>query len=156
MSTSPTLASYLRALDIEYALESHPHTQDSTHTAEQAHVPGQRLAKAVMLEDDDGYVMAVIPASRRLALGEVHRAIGRSLGLATEGELPGLFPDCETGAIPPVGRAYGIDTLVDLALLDEPEIWFEAGDHESVVHVDRNQFRALMADARPGRFAVPA
>jgi Ala-tRNA(Pro) deacylase len=156
MTMSPMLKHFLQELEIDYDLQSHPHTEDSTHTASAAHVSGNRLAKAVVLEDDLGCLVAVVPATRRVALGEVHLQLDRNLGLATESEVARLFPDCEPGAIPPIGRAFGLDTVVDTGLLNEPEVWFEAGDHEALVHVSGNQFRSLMADARPGHISTHA
>ncbi len=153
MAMSKTLKDYLADKGVDYELVSHPRTADSSHTAQVSHVPGDRLAKAVMLEDDNGYVMAVIPSTHRVALGEVHHRLDRRLGLATEGELQKLFSDCDLGAIPPVGSAYGMVTLVEESLLDQPEIWFEAGDHEEVVHVSGEQFRSLLAEATPGHFS---
>ena len=44
-------------------------------------------------------------------------------------------------------------TYVDESLLEEPEIWFEAGDHMKLVHMDREQFMNLMSDAERGRFS---
>jgi Ala-tRNA(Pro) deacylase len=156
MTMSSKLKRFLQEQQIEYDLEPHPHTEDSSHTAREAHVPGDRLAKAVLLIDDLGSLVAVVPATHRVLLGEVHLQLDRNLGLATESELTERFPDCDPGAIPPVGRAFGMDTVVETSLLDQPEVWFEAGDHESLVHVSGNQFRSLMADARPGHFSTHA
>jgi Ala-tRNA(Pro) deacylase len=64
--------------------------------------------------------------------------------LATEQELQGLFTDCEVGAVPPLGQAYGIRTIVDRQLLDRDDIYFEGGDHRTVVHLKGGTFRRLM------------
>ncbi|MDJ0862067.1 MAG: YbaK/EbsC family protein [Gammaproteobacteria bacterium] len=153
MAISKTLQDYLAGQGVHYTVHSHPRTMDSSHTAQATHVPGDRLAKAVMLEDDDGYVMAVVPSSHRVSLGQIHHQLERRLGLATEGELKILFPDCDLGAIPPLGGAWGMNTCVDAALLDQPEVWFEAGDHEAVLRVSGSQFRTLMAGATAGHFS---
>ena len=58
---------------------------------------------SVMLEDDKGYLMAVVPASHKADLGAMHRQLNRELGLATDRELVELFKDCEPGALPPLG-----------------------------------------------------
>ncbi len=71
-----------------------------------------------------------------------------------ESELAGLFPDCEVGAIPPIGSAYGLRTLVDSRLRKEPEVYFEAGDHESLIKVSAETFRALMVDAESVELAA--
>ena len=59
-----------------------------------------------MLEDDKGFLMAVVPASHKVDLAAVRRQLNRELGLATHRELVELFKDCEPGALPPLGLAY--------------------------------------------------
>jgi Ala-tRNA(Pro) deacylase len=82
------------------------------------------------------------------------RELNRKLRLATEKELPTLFGDCELGAIPPVGLAYGMTTVIDDSLTDQPEIYFEAGDHEKLIRMNREDFMALMGHAGHARFAA--
>jgi Ala-tRNA(Pro) deacylase len=147
MTIAASIRSHLERAGVLFDVIAHPHTSDSSHTAQSAHVPGERLAKGVMLEDDRGYLMAVLPASRKLDLGALHRTLGRNLGLATESELGVLFADCETGALPPVGEAYGIDVIVDESLDDATDVYFEAGDHCELVHVSGVDFQRLMGDA---------
>jgi Ala-tRNA(Pro) deacylase len=118
-------------------------------TAAAAHVPGDRLAKAVILKDGEDYLMVVVPSDYHVQLGSLHRQLGREVGLATETELVSLFPDCDEGAAPPVGAAYALKSLVDERLLAQPEVFFEAGDHEHLVKVGGAQFKALQADAEP-------
>ena len=66
---------------------------------------GDQLAKGVVLEDDKGYVMAVVPSTHKIDMTILDRYLGRNLELATETELCQLFHDCEVGAIPPIGSA---------------------------------------------------
>ncbi len=154
MTMAATLRRVLERAGVPYEVLPHPRTATSLETAEAAHIPGDRLAKSVVLEDEEGrYVLAVIPATHRLRLGRVSRALQRRLGLATEPELAGLFRDCEPGAVPPVGEAYGLPTVVDDSLLEQPEVYIEAGDHEDVVHLSREAFQALMQHARHGEIS---
>jgi Ala-tRNA(Pro) deacylase len=132
---------------VPYNIITHEHTRDSAHSAQAARVPGDRLAKCVMLGDDSGYVMAVIPTTHKVDLGAVHRELSRELGLATERELTDLFKDCEPGAIPPLGSAYGIDVVLDHNLADAPDVYFEAGDHTSLIHVSGRDFLKLMGNS---------
>ncbi len=132
---------------VRYEMLAHERTRDSNHSAQAAHIPGDRLAKCVMLEDDKGFLMAVVPASHKVDLGAVHRQLNRQLGLVTDREQVALFKDCEPGALPPLGLAYGIDTILDESLANAPEIYFEAGDHQSLVHVCGSDFLKLMANA---------
>ncbi len=154
MAIAPVLKEYLEEHGVvHYGVLRHAHTESSMHTAAAAHVPGDRLAKSVLVADERGCVLAVMPSTSRLQLGELDRQLGRKLELATEEELKKRFKDCEVGAIPPIGSPYGIETVVDESLMEQPEIWFEAGDHEQLIHVSREQFSALIGDARRGRFS---
>ena len=154
MAISKTLQLYLDGQGIKFDLMPHKHTYNSSSTAEATHVPGDSLAKAVLLEDPQGYLMAVIPSTHRLNFAMLRSTLHRPLELATEGELNELFPDCELGALPPVGSAFGLETLVDASLLNRTEIWFEAGDHEDVVHLSGSQFKHLLEVAKRAHFSI--
>lgn len=153
MTVPTSVESYLVRQSVRYDVIPHVHTSDSSHTAQAARVPGDSLAKSVLLEDGGGYLMAVIPSTHRVDLGAVRRYFKREVGLATERELGGLFGDCEPGAVPPLGQAFGIDTIVDETLLAREDIYFESGDHCGVVHVTGRDFQKLMVDAPRGRFS---
>ncbi len=148
-----TLQKYLDGRGIQYEILPHTHTGGSMETAEATHVPGNQLAKGVILEDEDGYLMAVVPATYQIELGKLHKHLNRQLGLATEPELTELFHDCEPGAVPPLGQAYGVAPIVDESLAEFGDIYFEAGNHTDVVHISGKDFRTLMADAPHYRFA---
>jgi Ala-tRNA(Pro) deacylase len=147
MTIATKLEEYLKAKSIDFDLIPHPHTESSMVTAAAAHVPGDRLAKAVIAKDGEDYVMVIVPSDYHVHLGALHRQIGREVGLATEPELTGLFPDCDEGAAPAVGAAYGLKSMVDKRLLDQPEVFFEAGDHEHLVRLSGDQFKALQGEA---------
>ncbi len=147
MAVPASVRNYLDREGVVYDTIMHSHTADSSHSAQAAHVPGDRLAKCVVLEDDNGYLMAVIPASHRLDLRAIRRELSRELGLATEREILELFRDCEPGAVPPLGPAYGIDMVLDQSLVDMRDAYFEAGDHESLIHVSGRDFLKLMANS---------
>jgi Ala-tRNA(Pro) deacylase len=122
-------------------------------TAEAAHVPGHRLAKPVLIEDEDGYAVAVIPATHRLLFGALREQFGHRFNLATERDIVALFKECEPGAMPPFGQAYGLRVLVDDALLDDDDVYCESGDHMQLVHFAGRDFRALMTQAEHGAFS---
>ena len=154
MSIAIKLSDFLAEHDVEYDVLTHAHTTNSGETAKSSHVPGARLAKSVVLEDDLGYLMVVLPASRQVDLGELHRTLNRNLGLAMESELGHLFDDCEIGALPAIGPAYGVETIVDDALAEQPDVYFEAGDHEQLIHVSAEVFQTLLGeDTRHGQFS---
>ncbi|HFD79763.1 MAG TPA: YbaK/EbsC family protein [Gammaproteobacteria bacterium] len=139
----------------EYDLMLHPHTASSRETAEASHIPEGCIAKAVVVKDSAGYALVVIPASNWLNLNRLNAAVGRGFQLASESEIVELFSDCEPGAVPPLGPAYGLETLLDESLAGLDDVYFEAGDHEQLVHLRGEDFQELLRGARRGYFSSP-
>jgi Ala-tRNA(Pro) deacylase len=155
MNIAPTIQDYLAEHQIAYEVLAHAPTSTSATTAQAAHLPGRSVAKAVVVEDESGrYAVAVLPATAHVQLARLERELHRSgLRLADEPELEKLFPDCAPGAIPPLGQAYGLPTVVEEELAAQPDVFFEAGDHRHLVHVSQGEFSRLIAEARCARFS---
>lgn len=154
MFIPPRLSSFLQAQDAEYEVQRHRHTRGSSDTAHAAHVSPHQLAKAVVLEDDIGCVMAVVPADRYVRLGRVSQLLERQhLRLVDENRIAALFPDCERGAVPALGMVWGLETVVDDELETLSVVYIECGDHERLLRLDHRQFHALMRQARHGQFS---
>jgi len=111
MAMAMTLKEYLNTEGVEYDLVEHAYSFNTGQAAEHAHVSGDMIAKGVVLHDDDGYVMAVIPSTHRVQLSKLRKEFHRSFALADEVDIPRLFKDCTLGAIPPVGKAYDVDVI---------------------------------------------
>jgi Ala-tRNA(Pro) deacylase len=154
MAIALTLERYLDSKHVKYDVIAHEPTNTSMQTAETCHIPGDRLAKAVLLRDDVGYAVAVLPASHHIRLSELKRQFGSDVELASEREAEELFEDCARGAIPAVGECYGLDMLVDDSLDEQPEVYFEGGDHETLIHMSHREFAGLTATARHASFSA--
>lgn len=153
MAIAIRLQDYLNKSGIDYDVLPHSHTTSSIGTAKEIGISGDEIAKPVILEDENGYLMAVIPATYHVELGKLSHQLERRLGLATEQELAGLFADCDLGAIPPIGEAYHLDVVVDDSLNNCSDVYFEAGDHADLIHVRGHDFQKLMQHARHGQFS---
>ncbi len=144
MALAMTMHEYLDDNHIPYEVTRHKRTGCSTMTARAGHVRDSELAKGVVLKWDGSYVLAVLPASRQIDIARMNKIMGSPCRLATEEEASKLFPDCETGAIPIFGEPYRVPCLVDEKLEDRDDIYFEGGDHRSLVHVSGDAFHRLM------------
>lgn len=151
MGLALTLQQYLDDKHIDYDVLKHRRTNSSESTAHASHVPGERLAKAVVLTREGGFVVAVVPACAKVDFRSIERMLHCPIGMASEDEIAEIFPDCETGAIPPIGEAYAVDAFIDESLDAQPDVYLEGGDHRSLVHISGNQFRELMKDVRHAR-----
>jgi Ala-tRNA(Pro) deacylase len=153
MSIAKRLKAHLDAEGVAYETVDHPRTTTSSRAAEAAHIPGSRLAKTVVIHLENGPVLAVVPSSHRVDLGELQSLLDRRLGLASETEIGELFDDCDLGAAPPVGSAYNVPTVLDRSLSGLDRVWFEGGDHRTLVSVAGADFDRLMRGARMGGFS---
>ena len=154
MAIAITLKEYLDNSNIEYDLITHEYSHSSSETARLGNISGEKLAKAVLLEDAYGdYMLAVIPSTHRVDFGALKKQLNSRLGLATESELVEVFKDCDPGAIPALAQAYGIPTIVDESLSSNSDIYFEGGSHTDLVHMDGGEFDRLMEATRHGKFS---
>jgi len=155
MATAITIQQFLDESRLPFDLVMHPHSSTSLQSARAAHIAPLKLAKAVLLEEHGQLVMAVLPATKRVQLGTLRHQFKRNFGLATEQRVRQIFVDCEPGAIPALGRAYAIETIWDDSLMDSADLYFEAGDHENLVHVRTEDFLELLRDCQHGDFSAP-
>jgi Ala-tRNA(Pro) deacylase len=146
MGIAIALKRYLDGRGVPYEVVPHERTVQSSTTAEAAGIPEGNLAKGVLVKYRNGYILAIVPASRHVALDELGALYERQVGLATEPEVASVFPDCDLGAIPPVAGAYDLEAVMDDSLEGFNDIYFEAGDHCTLVHVSGRDFHRLMAD----------
>ena len=145
MTIANTVSRFLEKAHTEYDLVPHTHTETSVQSALAAHVPLNQVAKAIVLKDKEGkYLMAVVPAHNKLRVRWLSDVMSRDLQLVSEVDLKDIFQDCEMGAVPVFGQAYGIELIWDDELLEADDIYMEAGDHEQLLHMTRDQFATLM------------
>ncbi|TXL66930.1 aminoacyl-tRNA deacylase [Zeimonas arvi] len=156
MSIPSRLSRYLDRRGAHYQVSTHDYSRSSAETARTAHIPPHQLAKSVVLEDDRGWVVAVVPADSRVMIGRIAELLGRErLRLADEDRIAMLFEECDRGAVPPLAMAWGLPTLVDEDLGSVDVVYMEGGDHECLLRMSREEFREAMAEAIQGHFCRP-
>jgi len=154
MGIALTLQQYLDDHHVDYDTMTHKKTDCASRTAQASHVPGECLAKGVIFKWGESYLLAVVPASRYVSINKVKKIVGDSVDLATEEEASMLFPDCDRGAVPVLGEPYRIAALVDESLSGLDDIYFEGGDHRTLVHLTGKQFADLTDDMPHGHFSA--
>lgn len=139
-----TLETALRQHGIPYEKHTHQTAMTAQRLAEAEHISGYQVAKPVVVKSSDGFAMCVLPAPAHLDLHRVASLLGDSqVRLATEQELAGLFPDCELGAEPPVGKLFGLPTIADEQLIADDFLEMQAGKHTESLRVRREDWEAL-------------
>ena len=139
------LREFLDNQNIKYVTVSHSSAFTAQEIAASAHIPGKELAKTVIVKLDAKLAMAVLPASYKVDLDRLKQATGAAgAEMATEQDFRELFPECETGAMPPFGNLYNLDTFVDQRLREDEEIAFNAGSHTELIKMSYRDFEKLV------------
>ena len=155
MAISTRLYDFLNEQNVPFDTVPHHHSQNSVGSAIAAAIPLQQVVKAVILVDHEGrYLMALLPASHKVNMGKLSDDLCRSLNLAKEQQVYGMFSDCEQGAVPPMGQSYNIDMVYDDLLVQQGDIYMEGGDHTTLVHLKHDDFSRLLKDYKHSRFSA--
>lgn len=146
MTCLDRLEAYLRAHQVSFQTQRHYRAATAQQVAASQHVPGQLMAKVVMVFADEQLVMLVLPASHQLDLAKAAAGLGvQTLRLATEREFAFVFPDCEVGAMPPFGNLYGLPVYVDGLLAEDELIVFQTGTHTDTMSMWYVDYARLVA-----------
>lgn len=121
---------------ITYRAQRHSRAFTAQEVAAAEGRSGWEVAKPVFVWAGGHLSMLVLPAALEVDLEAAADALGvPPLRLATEAEFADCFPDCETGAEPPFGVLYDLQTFVDRSLLEQAEITFALGSHDETATV---------------------
>ena len=138
------IAELLRENNVEYATKRHAPTLTSLDSARERGEPLKIGAKALLLKTDKDFIMAVLPADRRLDTKALRAILHtRNIRFATTEELrslTGLVP----GAVPPFGSILGLRMLVDKALFAEEYMAFNAGSLEISIKMKTADYHKLL------------
>jgi Ala-tRNA(Pro) deacylase len=153
-SAAAELVDVLREAGVEFELLPHPRTETARGEAVALGVMPQTVAKTIVVCDDAGArVRAVIPASSRLVLADVAKAVGaKTVALVHEEDLIDAYPNFELGAVPPFGGPEGELAVVDRRLAEYEHVVLEAGVHDASLRL-RTDDLLFVADAKLAEIA---
>lgn len=109
----------------------HRRTEHAGDEAAAIGVPADDVAKTVILATANGYVRAVLPASRRLDLHKARRLLGggNAHPPRRRGGAGARLPDVRARRVPPFGGPAGDRVIVDRRLAMRDSVVLEAGSH---------------------------
>jgi Ala-tRNA(Pro) deacylase len=139
------LKEFLDKERVKYISIIHSPAYTAQEVAASAHITGRELAKTVIVKLDGDMAMAVLPANRKIVLQDLREVTGcEKVAFASEEEFKSLFPDCETGAMPPFGNLYGMEVYLAESLTEMEEIAFNACSHTEVIKMRFSDFERLV------------
>ena len=149
------LVELLGEQEIEFEVLPHRRTTRAAGEARVLGVLAQTVAKTVLVRSPDGgRIRAVVPASSRLDLAKLARAVGTpGLALFAESELVVAYPEFELGAVPPFGGPEGEHVVMDMQLATCDHVVLDAGAHDASLRM-RTDDLLRIADAQLADIAM--
>lgn len=139
------LKKFLDDNGIKFVSIQHSAAYTAQEVAALAHIPGEEMAKTVMVKIDGKMAMAVVPASHQIDFDRLREVAGaESAELASEDEFKDYFPTCDVGAMPPFGNLYDMPVYCSNALSEDLEIAFSAGSHSELIRLAYADYEQLV------------
>jgi Ala-tRNA(Pro) deacylase len=139
------LQEYLDSQQVRYVSIKHSPAFTAQEIAASAHIPGEDVAKVVVVKLDGEMALVVLPAPEMVRLNHLKAELGvGEAEIASESEFKDRFPDCEVGAMPPFGNLYEMETLVEESLAGDHEIAFNAGTHTELIRMAYADYERLV------------
>ncbi len=139
------LKQFLDDNGIKFVSIQHSAAYTAQEVAALAHIPGELMAKTVMVKIDGTMAMAVVPASHQIDFDRLRDIAGVDrVELASESEFKDYFPACDVGAMPPFGNLYDMPVYCSAALSEDLEIAFSAGSHSELIRLAYADYEQLV------------
>jgi len=148
MALASLLKKYLDNRHVAYLCHDLAPFGSMQEAASLLNVPSDSVVQAVLLVDRIGMLLAIIPSDRKVNLEALSRLLGRSVEFATEAQLAKTFRDYAQNAVPPLGEAFGLRSVLDDQLISAQVIYFSAGDGTTAIEIKSQLFFDLQHNAR--------
>lgn len=155
MSNPDNIELYLEQQDVSYEVILHQHSVTLEGAAKAADIDLHQVVRGVVLNDEAGMMMLVLPADHLVDFSRLKTQLGRALEMMPIDEIGDLFPDCHAEIVPPLAGHYDLPAAVDNKVQELSEVYFQAVAQDYLLRVSGDDFRKLYRDAQWGDFSQP-
>jgi HD-like signal output (HDOD) protein/prolyl-tRNA editing enzyme YbaK/EbsC (Cys-tRNA(Pro) deacylase) len=132
---------------VKYWAVPHELTGSLEQAAKSAGIPMSRVARAVVLNDDRGVVLAILPLTHLIDFGQLKQTLGRDLKPGSAKSANSSFYDREPRSVPPIAIGYNYEVIIEDSLRDFSTVYFEPGSHDILLRVHGDGFVQLQGSA---------
>src|SRR6185312_173726 len=118
------LTDFLAQQQVEYQFLHHAPAFSAPRLARQLGLPGDQVARTVLLRTRTSFLLAVLPSTHQVDTDLLAPYLSDPVRLATAEEAAEVFHDCEFGKVPPFGRLYGLESILDASILPDAVLVF--------------------------------
>ncbi|TDQ51207.1 HD-like signal output (HDOD) protein [Permianibacter aggregans] len=151
---SARLKQWLKDASAEFASIACPEHSDPASIASHLNIPPSALARVVPLRDNNGRIAAIIPADHMLDFNAIKQHCLRDLDVMSASDADKYFSGCVPSCRPAFAMAYGWPCIADVQLLDNDDIYIEAGNGREILRFSKAEFGRLLGDALQSTISV--
>jgi HD-like signal output (HDOD) protein/prolyl-tRNA editing enzyme YbaK/EbsC (Cys-tRNA(Pro) deacylase) len=155
MSLSNPVTTYLHRNDVEFKTIEHEPVDSLQQAVLQAGIRPEMVARAVLLGDEQGVLLAVLPLANAINFAQLFELLQRQLEPVERGAAHHVFQGCELGTVPPLAIPFGIQAVIDESLLEQEIVYMEPGSKSVLLRLNGEFFRHLHRYSKHGAFSSP-
>jgi HD-like signal output (HDOD) protein/prolyl-tRNA editing enzyme YbaK/EbsC (Cys-tRNA(Pro) deacylase) len=138
---------YLEKENINYDVVELPPFLNLEEAETTTDLPAHSIVQAILLKDQYGLIMVVIPASCSINNRTLSKLFSRKFEEISYDEQKRLFKGWDPQFTPPLGNAYGIKTVIDENIISLEHVYIGAGDNTHLLKLDIKNFHQLQTNA---------
>ena len=117
-------------------------------------VPQKIVGKTLALRLDKSYVLALIPANKKLDKGKFKKVASfKKIDFVTEAWIKKNIKGVKIGAVPPFGSLWKLPTFIDRSLMHQSKIIVNGGDWKWSVKISPAVFKKSIPNLIIGNFS---
>lgn len=151
------LKKLLDTKQINYSLTMYSNDTSDANSFRDHHLRSSNAARSVLLEDQEGKLLALVPANCILDLHRLRQLLGRNLTAVSPTEIEAFASSKGLEVIPAIPNINGLETVIDEQLVNsENPILLDSGKAPHLLEIDNSALESLMSGkAKQMDIAVP-
>ncbi len=112
-------------------------------------------AKAIILQDEQGFLQVIIGADQLLDLSAVNRLLSRDLRATKPADLANFYKKHQLDSTPALPKLGGMTTLIEQSLLERTQLLLDSGTDKGLLELSQEDFKRLLDDSLNGQCGIP-
>lgn len=143
MAIPNKLRKHLDQAGAEYEIVEHRTVYTAYDLAQTLRHDLSRIAKTLLVKTEGGLHLVVLPASKRLNLPKLKKALGvRKLSIASEKDMVKHY-NVKPGAIHAFGTVFATPVIVDITVRKAKDLIFPTGNFTNAIRMKAKQYFSL-------------
>jgi len=149
-----TMCRFLTDNNIGFNMITHQPAMTLEQIAQQLFIPIQQFARAQLIRDKQGYMMAILPLGCNVDFVSLEEELDREFELGWPEETAALFSNIKSNAVPALSIFFSIDCIIDSELINQSSIYVSDGSGYGLLKIKTTDFIRLQQKPISAKIAL--